>query len=213
MTWHYLPNRRTTNPEADADRTQYGYYRNIAYSGGWSTSVYISDNETPHDLPVPYWCNTLPNCVAYAYGRVNEIVRRGSAMGIMQEAALRNGGEWYAALTAAGYTALPSPWLGAIIDYSGTIGHVAVIEGVYLEDDDDWTSCSQALITESHYLDRTYGEWDEYIITRAGGWLRYPDGSLNGIIMHPDISPGVIPPPVPGSKPMPLWMYLKRVPF
>ncbi len=210
MAWHYLPNRRTTNPEADADRTNYGYYRNRAYTGGWSSSIYISDNENPHALPVPYWCNTLPNCVGYAFGRVNEISGTGSAMSIMPECALKNGGEWYSTLLNAGYTSLPVPWLGAIMDWGGSIGHVAVVEGVYLTNDNDWTSCTEALISESHYYDRTLGEWDSTIVRLADGWQRYSDSVYNGCIMHPDISPGQIPPgPGPAVRTkMPVWMML-----
>lgn len=208
MSWLYLPNRRTTNPEADANKAQFGYYRNSAYTGGWSSSVYISDTENPHALPVPYWCNTLPNCVGYTFGRVNECQSTGASMSYFRECALMNGGDWYTTCIGAGYTSLPVPWLGAIMDWGGSIGHVAFVEGVYLTNDNDWTTCTQCLITESHYYDRTNGEWDEYILTASNGWRRYSDSTLNGIIQHPQYSPGVIPPPIGRRRKMPIWMMV-----
>ena len=137
-------------------------------------------------------------------------------MPYFRECALMNGGDWYATCVGAGYTVLPSPWLGAIMDWGGSIGHVAVVEGVYLTNDNDWTTCTQALITESHYNDRTLGEWDEYILTAASGWLRYSDSVLNGIIQHPAYPPGTVPPVPPGPgtrRKLPVWMMTRRLPF
>lgn len=66
----------------------------------------------------------LPNCTAYAYGRILE-----NAPSKSFKALTGNGGKWYDQAVKAGYKVGTEPKLGAIICWTSKgAGHVAVVE-------------------------------------------------------------------------------------
>ena len=170
--------------------------------------------------------NVLHNCTGYAQGRMIEVYNEINGNPITSYgtnifSALNGNAEtWYSAAQGAGLPTGSTPRAGCVgVWYNPitNIGHVAFFER-YLN--------GQWEISEGHaYYDgnthgNTWGSWD-YSYIQANGLPAFIGADTNwqtlGYIYLPGITPdpgGDIPPgPAPGTKKMPLFMYLKRIPF
>lgn len=77
--------------------------------------------------------SVLPNCVGYAWGRWCESQAVHSC-----NLSTGNAKNWYGH-TSDGYARSSTPYPGAIICWTGTYGHVAVVEKVYSSSDVLWS--------------------------------------------------------------------------
>lgn len=97
----------------------------------------------------------LPNCTAYAYGRILENAPNKSFNKLTG-----NGGKWYDQAIKAGYKVGTEPKLGAIICWTSKgAGHVAVVEKIYPNGD---ITCSNSawkgtlFYTTTHFKTQNY---------------------------------------------------------
>lgn len=75
----------------------------------------------------------LPNCTGYAWGRYMECQGLPSC-----NLSTGNAKNWYGH-TSDGYTRSQTPYPGAVVCWTGTYGHVAVVEKVYSNTDIIWS--------------------------------------------------------------------------
>lgn len=175
--------------------------------------------------------NVLHNCTGFAQGRMiecyneingNPITSAGSNIFSVFNADAQ---KWYRIAQNNGFSVGSSPaagcvgvWANGGIDDPNTIGHVAFFERYA---NGRWE------ISEGHaYYDggthgNTWGSWD-YSYIQSNGLPAFiesdPSWYTIGYIYLPGITPdpgGDQPPgPTPGQRrKMPIWMYLKRLPF
>ena len=138
---------RLTKPEAGNK-----YYITKA-KGGYSTA--IVGNPTDAD------CNVLANCVGYAFGRFNEILKDTKMSHLLPV----NAENFYSVAISQGLKVGQEPQLGAVIVWEGigsAAGHVAVVEEIY-EDGSILTSESGYKCTKPFWTTKRKkgnGNWD-----------------------------------------------------
>lgn len=147
--------------------------------------------------------SVLPNCTGYVHGRWMEIAGRTSETSL----SLGNANTYYN--YADGYTRSNQPSLGAVACYTGSLGHVAIVEEI----SSDGNSIT---LSESNY---SGARFNVRTVTKSNGW-NIP-GSIvkfQGFIVNPwvDTSGGTTPEPEPDpgtgehNKKILLWMYAKE---
>ncbi len=101
----------------------------------------------------------MPNCTAYAYGRIYEIT--GEAPKITRG----NAGAWYSINKANGYYSYgQEPKLGAIAVWSG---HVAVVEAI----DGDTVTCSQSHWRSTYFDTVTFTSGENHFGQKFYGYI------------------------------------------
>ena len=148
--------------------------------------------------------SVLPNCTGYVHGRWMEIAGRTSETSL----SLGNANTYYN--KSDGYSRSSTPSLGAVACYTGSLGHVAIVEEI----SSDGNSIT---LSESNY---SGARFNVRTVTKSNGW-NIPGSivSFQGFIVNPwvDTSGGTEPPPSPEPDPgtgedtknKKIWIYAK----
>lgn len=188
--------QRTSAPPVGSSlwvRTDYGGYNRILQTGNGSTGGW-----------------TLPNCTGYAYGRFMECMNVTSCT--LKHSPGANANNWYG-YTSDGYARGSTPYLGAVICWSGgTWGHVAIVEKIYSNTDIVWS--------ESNWSGNLNGPYPQRYWRRLRGNPASYLGGFQGYIYPPVTWDGEDPTPTPddpdageGESSGPIldfWWYLFR---
>lgn len=118
---------------------------------------------------------TIANCVGWAWGRYCQI--RGEVVPTLPTG---NANTWFTAAQAAGFETGQEPALGAVICFSGGLGHVAIVEEI--AEDGSYIRCS-----ESDYGGPIFSYRTRY---RANNW-QLAVGGFQGFIYN-DVEPGPV---------------------
>ena len=149
--------------------------------------------------------SVLPNCTGYVHGRWMEIAGRTSETSL----SLGNANTYYN--YGDGYTRSSTPALGAVACYTGSLGHVAIVEEINAEG-------TAITLSESNYSGARFNTRTVYA---TNGW-NIPGSivTFQGFIINPwvDTSGGTTPEPEPEPDPgtgehnkkILLWLYAKE---
>lgn len=176
---------RLTAPDTDDKR-----WINVNY-GGYNRCI-VRDSSG----------SVLPNCTGYVHGRWMEIAGRTSETSL----SLGNANTYYN--KSDGYSRSSTPSLGAVACYTGSLGHVAIVEEI----SSDGNSIT---LSESNYSGARFNTRTVYA---TNGW-NIP-GSIvrfQGFIINPwvDTGGGTTPSPTPDpgtgedTKKKKIWLYAK----
>lgn len=117
----------TFSPRFSEPAGSNAWYLRVGY-GGYNRCILGNANGRKYSGCV------LPNCTGYAYGRWMECQGYTSC-----NLSTHNAKLWYGN-TSDGYSRSSSvPYLGAVICWTGTYGHVAVVEKIYSNTDIVWS--------------------------------------------------------------------------
>lgn len=157
------------------------YYIRIQ-SGGWNSAIKGS--------PTDSLCDVLHNCVGYAYGRFNEILKSEPGKWKLQP---RNAELWVQIAKAEGLEVSQTPSLGAVmvwqkgatLNASDGAGHVAIVEKII--------SATEVITSESGY--NAKNAWWTQTRTKgsSGRWGQNQNYKFLGFIKNPGVSTSVEP--------------------
>lgn len=181
------------------------YYQRVGY-GGYNRCILGNSNGRKY-----YGC-VLPNCTGYAYGRWME------CQGVQSSnLSTSNAKLWYGH-TSDGYTrSATTPYLGAVICWTGTYGHVAVVEKIYSNTDILWSESNWSGTASNGRYWRTRRGNPATLYSGAGltfqGYI-YPKTTWDG----EDPVPGPDPDPTDPDNPdmtesgwmMEVWAVMKK---
>ena len=167
---------RLTRPEAGNK-----YYITKA-SGGWSDAI--------KGKPVDALCNTLSNCVGYAYGRFNEIGGYGCCK-YLRPVNAENFIQFAGGLAVGQEPKLGACMVwrkGATLNGSDGAGHVAIVEQII--------SATEIVTSESGYGSKT-PFWTKRRKKGAGNWGAGSGYTFLGFIYNPAVSGSTTTTPAP----------------
>lgn len=146
--------------------------------------------------------SVLPNCTGYVHGRWMEIAGRTSETSL----SLGNANTYYN--KSDGYQRSSTPSLGSVACYTGSLGHVAIVEEISSDG-------SSIILSESNYSGARFNVRTVYL---SNGW-NIPGSvvTFQGFIVNPwvDTSGGTTPTPTPDpgtgedTKKKKIWLYAK----
>lgn len=171
---------RLTRPEAGNK-----YYITKA-TGGWSDAI--------KGKPVDSWCNTLSNCVGYAYGRFNEIGGYGCCK-YLRPVNAENFIQYASGLIVGQTPKLGACMVwrkGATLSGSDGAGHVAIVEQIISE--------TEIVTSESGYGSKT-PFWTQRRKKGTGNWGAGSGYTFLGFIYNPAVSSSATVAPAPATKP------------
>ena len=167
---------RLTRPEAGNK-----YYITKA-SGGWSDAI--------KGKPADALCNTLSNCVGYAYGRFNEIGGYGCCK-YLRPVNAENFIQFAGGLAVGQEPKLGACMVwrkGATLNGSDGAGHVAIVEQII--------SATEIVTSESGYGSKT-PFWTKRRKKGAGNWGAGSGYTFLGFIYNPAVSGSTTTTPAP----------------